>query len=379
MKPQASGGGHFANIVPEDELPIQNWMATRERIFVSYLRKCKTEVLVFDVQGRRVGGLPIEEFETIRFVGASGRGDEVFFERESFTSPVQIDRYLSGTGEVRPWARKKVPFEGSDFVWRRTSFPARDGTTVPMYIVGRGDLVDCASQPLIMTSYGGFGVSQTPQFSAFVASLLERGCLFALPNIRGGSELGVEWHHAARRRRHQVAIDDFLSAAEWLIATGRTSPEQLGIFGGSHAGLLVAAAMTQRPEMFRVVICIAPLIDMVRYHLFDNARSWKDELGTAEDAGDFAALYGYSPYHNVVRGARYPAVLLVSGDRDQNCNPLHARKMAARLQAASASGLPVLLDYNPHRGHAPVLPLSDRVESLTDRIAFVCEQLNLAL
>jgi len=218
-----------------------------------------------------------------------------------------------------------------------------------------------------------------PQFSVFVAFLMERGCLFALPRIRGGSEFGTAWHHAARGRKRQTAYDDFLAAAEWLISTGRTSAERLAIFGGSNSGLLVGAALTQRPELFRAAVCIAPLLDMLRYHLFDNAHVWRDEFGTAADQDDFAALVRYSPYHNVREGIAYPAALFVSGDADQNCNPLHARKIAARLQAANSSDRPILLDYNPARGHSPVLPLSDRVEALTDRMAFLCEQLGLAV
>ena len=181
------------------------------------------------------------------------------------------------------------------------------------------------------------------------------------------------------RRNRQTAYDDFLAAAEWLIASGRTRRDKLAIFGGSNSGLLVGAALTQRPDLFRAVVCIAPLLDMLRYHLFDNARAWCDEFGTAEDRDDFAALVRYSPYHRVQDQDRYPATLLVSGDRDQTCNAMHARKMAARLQAANSSQNPILLDYSCFRGHAPVLPLSDRIEALTDRMAFLCHQLEVAV
>jgi prolyl oligopeptidase len=217
----------------------------------------------------------------------------------------------------------------------------------------------------------------TPQFSVFVTFLLERGCLFAVPNIRGGSEFGTAWHTAAVRRNRQTAYDDFLSAAEWLINTGRTSSGKLAIFGGSNSGLLAATAMTQRPELFRAVVCMVPMLDMLRYHLFDNAHFWRDEYGTAEDAEDFTALVKYSPYHGVREGALYPATMIVSGDADRNCNPLHARKMTARLQASNASENPIVLDYGKFRGHSPVLPLSERIEALTSRLAFVCEQLGL--
>ncbi len=218
----------------------------------------------------------------------------------------------------------------------------------------------------------------TSQFSFLVAFLIERGCLFALPQIRGGSEFGSAWHEAAKRRRRQTAYDDFLSGAEWLIKTGRTTPDKLAIFGGSNSGLLVGAAMTQRPDLFCAVLCMVPILDMIRYHLFDNANVWREEFGTAEDPADFAVLSQYSPYHNVRPGVAYPATMIVSGDADQNCNPLHARKMTARLQAATLSDRPIILDYNPFRGHSPVLPLSERIEALTDRLAFLCDQLQLS-
>jgi len=176
-----------------------------------------------------------------------------------------------------------------------------------------------------------------------------------------------------------VAIDDFIAAVEWLIETGRTEPHKLAIFGGSNSGLLVGAAMTRRPDLFRAVVCMVPMLDMLRYHFFDNAHVWKGEFGTAEDPEDFVALLSYSPYHQVQDGTAYPATMLVSGDSDQNCNSLHARKMTARLQAANVSGHPILLDYSCYRGHSPVLPLSQRIEALTDRMAFLCDQLQLTV
>ena len=228
-----------------------------------------------------------------------------------------------------------------------------------------------------MTSYGGFGTSMTPQFSVFASFLMERGCLFALPNIRGGAEFGAAWHEAGKRQKRANAYDDFISAAEWLVQEERTTPNRLAIFGGSNSGLLVAVAMTKRPELFRAVLCMVPLLDMIRYHLFDSADVWREEYGTADQADDFRALYAYSPYHNVRDDTTYPATMIVSGDADRHCNSLHARKMTARLQMANASDNPVILAYNKFRGHSPVLPLSERIEGLVDRIAFICEQLQV--
>jgi prolyl oligopeptidase len=208
---------------------------------------------------------------------------------------------------------------------------------------------------------------------------MERGCLFAVANLRGGGEFGEAWHFAAKRQRRQVAIDDFLSAAEWLINGGSSAPKKLAIGGGSNAGLLVAAALTQRPALFRAVICLGPLLDMLRYHRFDLADRWIDEYGSADNETDFNALKSYSPYHRVKGGTRYPAVLFISGDSDTRCNPMHVRKMVATLQAATTSANPILLDYRPSWGHTPVQPLTARIEALTDRLAFLSQALDLVI
>jgi prolyl oligopeptidase len=367
----------FVDVIPATDVPIQNLAVTESRIFVSYTREIKTQIAVFDLFGKPLGELPIDKWDTVRLAGSALDEDEMFFEQESFTKPIQIYRYSSRTGEAKLWAERKVPFNSQAFSHSQVWYTARDGTRIPMFLVGRRDVLESGQHPAIMTSYGGYGVSMTPQFSVFVAFLIEHECLFALPNIRGGSEFGIEWHNAAKRRNRQVAFNDFLSAAEWLIETGRTEPRGLAIFGGSNSGLLVGAAMTQRPDLFRAVVCMVPMLDMLRYHLFDDAHVWKDEFGTAEDPDDFAALLSYSPYHRVQEGMSYPATMIVSGDADQICNSLHARKMTARLQAANMSQYPMFLDYSRHRGHLPVLPLSERIEGLTDRLAFLCNQLAL--
>jgi prolyl oligopeptidase len=369
----------FVDVIPTTDVPIQDLAVTESRIFVSYTRGIKTQIAVFDLFGKALDDLPIAKLDTVRFASGSLAADEMFFERESFTRPIQLYRYSSRIGEAKLWAERKVPFSSQGFSHSQVWFPARDGTSIPMFLVGRREFLESGRHPAIMTSYGGYGVAMTPQFSVFVAFLIERGCLFALPNIRGGSEFGVEWHDAAKRRNRQVAFDDFIRAAEWLIETGRAEPQRLAIFGGSNSGLLVGAAMTQRPDLFRAVVCMVPMLDMLRYHLFDNAHVWKEEFGTADDPRDFAALLGYSPYYRVQESTPYPATMIVSGDADQNCNPLHARKMTARLQAANASDHPILLDYSRHRGHSPVLPLSVRIDALTDRMAFLCDQLELAV
>ncbi|HEV2615165.1 MAG TPA: prolyl oligopeptidase family serine peptidase [Candidatus Acidoferrales bacterium] len=367
----------WVDLVPETEARIHEWAVAGERIFVSYIRQTAAQVQIFDFTGKKTGEVPVRDGETIRLRGAPSEGDELIVETESFTEPISIFRHSADTGRRTLWSRKRIPFDSGNYEHAQVWYSSKDGTRVPMFLLGRRDVLARGRHPTILTAYGGYGISMTPQFSVFVAFLIERGCLFALPNIRGGSEFGAAWHQAAKRRNRQNAYDDFLGAAEWLIRTERTAPGKLAIFGGSNSGLLVGVAMTQRPDLFRAVVCIAPMLDMLRYHRFDNAHVWREEFGTAEDPDDFLALSGYSPYHHVREGAAYPATMIVSGDADRNCNALHARKMTARLQAANASEHPILLAYSPFRGHSPVLPLSERIESLTDRMAFLCDQLGL--
>jgi prolyl oligopeptidase len=372
-----SGEHEWIDIVPESDAPISNWLVAGDSMFISYLKEMTHRVFLFDRAGKKMAEMPIRSDETLRMIGGSLDSDELLLETESFSEPIGIFRYSARSNERTPWAKRSIPFDSTDYAWSQISFISKDDTRIPMYLVGRSDVLKGSGNPTIMTSYGGYGVSMTPQFSVFVTFLMERGCLFALPNIRGGSEFGVEWHKAAKRRNRQTAYDDFLCAAEWLLKTGRTAPGKLAIFGGSNAGLLVGAALTQKPHLFGAVVCMVPMLDMLRYHLFDGAHVWKDEFGTAEDAHDFAALAKYSPYHRVQDGMAYPATMIISGDSDRNCNSLHARKMTARLQAANISDNPTFLDYSRFRGHSPVLPLGERIEALTDRMAFLCDQLQL--
>jgi prolyl oligopeptidase len=377
LRLRPEGEPEWVDLVPESDSRIQQWVVAGDSLLVSCIRGTTQRISVFDLDGNKTGELPLRRGETVSFIGASPENDELFLESESFTEPIAIDRYSPREGKRIPWAKRTIPFDSASYDHIEVRYASKDGTEIPMFLVGRRDVLKRSGNPTIMTSYGGYGVSVTPQFSIFVAFLMERGCLFALPNIRGGSEFGVAWHNAARRRNRQTAYDDFLCAAEWLLKTGRTAPGKLGIFGGSNSGLLVGAALTQRPDLFGAVVCMVPMLDMLRYHLFDNAHVWKEEFGTVEDPDDFAALAKYSPYHQVRNGVAYPATMIVSGDADRNCNPLHARKMTARLQAANASEHPIFLDYSKFRGHSPVLPLSERIKALTNRMAFLCDQFQL--
>lgn len=366
--------------VPEQESRIRQWIGAGNRIVVSYVRGSETRVSIYNLDGQKAAEWPIRHSgRTVRLIAGAPDRDEMMIETESFLHPPATLRCSLGSNDFTLWAKRNVPFDPKLYAHAEVRYTSKDGTQVPMSLVGLRDVLKGGSHPAIMTAYGAYGVPTTPQFSIFAAFLMERGCLFALPNIRGGSEFGAAWHQAAKGRGRQTSFDDFLCAAEWLIATGRTVPGRLAIFGGSNSGLLVGVAATQRPDLFRAVICMVPILDMLRFHLFDNAQASRSEFGTAEDPLDFDCLARYSPYHQVRDGAAYPATLIVSGDQDRNCDPLHARKMTARLQQANASDRPIILDYNSFRGHSPVLPLTDRVEALTDRMAFLCDQLELSV
>ena len=369
----------WTDVIPERPERIDRCFVVGNRLVVSYSQDFVSRADIYDFRGNKTGEVAMDPSETTRIAGGSRANDELYLEVESFVEPVSVYRQSLATSQRCLWSKRNIPFDATNFCHSQTSFASKDGTQIPMFLMGRRDVMAGGSHPTIMTAYGGFGISMTPQFSVFVAFLVEQGCLFALPNIRGGSEFGPAWHLAAKGRNRQNAFDDFLAAADWLIDTQHTPPDKLAVFGGSTSGLLVGAALTQRPELFRAVVCMVPLLDMLRYHLFDNARFSRDEYGIADDPDDFAALSAYSPYHRVQDAIPYPAVMLVSGDADGKCNSLHARKMTARLQAASSSTRPVILDYSTHRGHAPVLPLTQRIEALTDRMAFLSHELGLPI
>jgi len=249
-----------------------------------------------------------------------------------------------------------------------------------MFLVHRRGLERNGDNPLILTGYGGFNLSLTPSYLGTFLAWIERGGVVAIPNLRGGGEYGEDWHRAGMLQNKQNVFDDFIAAAEWLISEHYTRPERLSINGGSNGGLLVGAALTQRPELFRAVVCAVPLLDMVRYHLFRIAKLWIPEYGSAEDRKAFTWLYAYSPYHQVVPGTCYPATLLKTGEEDSRVDPMHARKMAALLQWATSCGdeQPILLRAETKAGHGAGKPLSKRVAEAADDLGFIGWQLGVA-
>lgn len=365
-------------IVPEWNAQMGSIRLAEDRLYVSYQVDCTTIIHSRSWTGELLGVLPAQpegQFGLLQSYTESG--DVLFFSHESFSEPPSIFEYSAATNSFLPWDKRENAKGGHRYHIQRVSYPSKDGTPIPMWLVALDPFKSNACQPAILTGYGGFGASMMPRFSVLVTVMLEIGCVFALPNLRGGSEFGREWHEAARRHKRQVAFDDFIASAEWLCGQGITQPERLAIFGGSNSGLLVAAAMTQKPHLFRAVLCIAPILDMLRYEQFGDARKWREEYGTVADAGDFHSLHAYSPYHHISEDVNYPPTLFVSGDKDTQCDPAHVRKMAGRLQDRSVQTNPILVDHSAERGHTPALPLSIRIDALTRRVAFLCHELGI--
>jgi prolyl oligopeptidase len=376
----ATSGLPLRVIVPEWEVPIKRFIYVQDRLYISYLVDTETVVRIWTFKGDYLGTLPLQEGCTWHLLPTYTEDtNEFFLHCESFNKPPMLCHCESQTNEIVTWSQRHSPLSAISATSCKLTYPSKDNTEITMSLVGLCDPADPKDRPIIMTAYGGFGVTLTPQFSVFVSVMLELGFVFALPEIRGGGEHGKSWHEAARGRKRQVAFDDFIAGAEWLCESGFTSPEKLAVFGGSNSGTLVGAAITQRPDLFRAALCIAPLLDMIRYHLFDRAARWAGEYGIADDPQDFQALLSYSPYHHISEHINYPAVLFVAGDRDTRCNPAHARKMAARLAERPAQGHTILLHHSVERGHTPTMPLSDRVDALTYRIAFLCRELDIPL
>jgi prolyl oligopeptidase len=367
----------WRDVVPESQQRIQQFAVAGEQIFVTRTDRFSTRVERFDLTGGQKKDLLSSAHATVDLLNPTYLGTDLFYRYTSMTDPSVL--YCHDTHEEKEsiWDKTKVPFDPSLFTVEEVVYPSKDGTLVPLLLATRKDLIHSGPLPTFLTGYGGFGSCVTPRFTAFATFLIEQGFLFAVPALRGGSELGEQWHVAGKRENHQNSFDDFIAAAEWLLSQGRSARGRIAIGGGSNAGLLVGAAITQRPDLFRATICLGPLLDMTRYHLFDFAAGWADEYGSPGDERDFHSLLGYSPYHRVQDGADYPAVLLISGDADTRCNPMHARKMTARLQAANRSEYPILLDYKPNWGHTPVQPLSTKIEAVADRLAFLCHELGV--
>ena len=370
---------HWREIVPETNRRIQQFAVAGDLIFISRVDRFSVCLETFNLGGTRQSSVGIPSHGTIDLLNQTTDSEKLFYSHSSVSCPPIIGCYDPHLDLALTWEEPDCSINRTQIAVEEAVYPSKDGTLIPLFLAARKDLLHSGDLPTFLTGYGGFGSCVTPRFTALATILIELGLLFAVPALRGGSELGEQWHLAGRRNHRQTSFDDFIAAAEWLAATGRSARNRIAIGGGSNAGLLVGAVITQRPDLFRTAVCLGPLLDMTRYHLFDFAAEWADEYGIADDEHDFQSLISYSPYHNVTPGVKYPSTLFISGDSDTRCNPMHARKMTARLQAACTSGRPILLDYKPTWGHSPVQSHSTKIDALTDRLAFICEELGVHL
>ncbi|MEE8412041.1 MAG: prolyl oligopeptidase family serine peptidase [Acidobacteriota bacterium] len=370
---------NWREVIAESDLPLRNVGLTGNMFVASYLRDAVSYVRMFRTDGTHV--------RDVEFPGIGGGGGfggkrsevETFYTYSSFNRPPTIYRYDMLTGESELWRQAKVAFDPEAYEVKQIFYTSKDGTRVPMFIAHKKGLELDGRRPTLLYGYGGFNISLTPRFSVTRLSWMEMGGVFAMANLRGGGEYGKKWHDQGKKTHKQNVFDDFISAAEWLIANDYTNPDKLAVQGGSNGGLLVGAVMTQRPELFAAALPAVGVMDMLRFHKFTSGRYWVDDYGSADDAEEFKVLYAYSPYHNIKPGTRYPATLVTTADTDDRVVPGHSFKFAAALQKAHKGDEPVMIRIETRAGHGGGKPTALRIEEAADQWAFLAENLAMEL
>jgi len=370
----------WREVIPESDAVMEGFTLCGGKVLVHYTRNAVSLVKAFDADGHPAGEINFPTLGSVSGVIGRWTSKQAFFAFSSYFVPPSIYSYDVASGRQEVWARHMVPVQPDWFEVKQVWYESKDKTRVPMFLAYKKGLKRDGHNPVLLTGYGGFNISETPTFSPRAVAWAESGGVFAVANLRGGGEFGEKWHRAGMRADKQNVFDDFISAAEWLVANNYTNPSKLAIMGGSNGGLLVGAALTQRPDLFRAVLCLFPLLDMLRYQKFLVAQWWVPEYGSADDVEQFKYLEAYSPYQHVVKGTKYPAVLFVTGDGDTRVAPLHARKMTALLQSATGSDpseRPVLLKYDTKAGHSQGMPINRQVEDTTDELGFLFWQVGM--
>ncbi len=360
----------WKTIVPEASAVIDDWSIVGNKIYVKRLKDVKTETSVYTLDGNPDGHIDFDTMGSASIVSGRAFDHYGFFSFESFIRPWTIYRLDTKTGKREIFFQPKIPFDASQYELKQVFFKSKDGTQIPIFIAGKKGLKQDGTERLLMIGYGGFQVSMTPTWNHSYAWWLQQGGWLAVPNLRGGGEYGELWHQQGMFEHKQNVFDDWFAAAEYLIDQRYTSPEHFAIHGRSNGGLLMGAAITQRPDLFSAVWCGYPLLDMLRYQKFMLGRYWTTEFGSSDNEKQFRYLVKYSPYQNVRRGTAYPAVIFFSNDHDTSHDALHARKMAALLQATSSSGRPILLHYNVSDSHSAA-GLDQWIRDDADELAFL--------
>ena len=367
----------WKEIIPQTGGVLKDAELWGGKIFAQYEQNASSQLKVFDLEGKNVRDLALPGIGSVFGSGGKWDHDEIFYEFESFTVAPSIYRYDVEHGTSSLWAKVDAPaIDSSAYEVSQEWYHSKDGTRVPMFLVHKKGLKKDGSNPTLLTGYGGFDISLTPSFESGIYLWLEHGGIYAVANLRGGAEFGEDWHRAGMLDKKQNVFDDMIAAAEFLISEKYTDSNHLAISGASNGGLLMGAMITQRPELFRAVVCRVPLLDMLHYQNFQIARLWVSEYGSAEKPEQFKWLYAYSPYHHVKAGVEYPAVLFMTADSDSRVDPMHAKKMTALMQGAG-SKRPVLLRVESKAGHGVGTPVGKRIEELTDVWAFLWWQLGV--
>jgi prolyl oligopeptidase len=373
---------HWKEIIPQTDAVLQGVGVWGGKLFAQYEQNATSQLKIFDIDGTKLKDLLLPALGTV--FGSDGKWDrdEVFYGFLSFTVPPAVYRYDLKTGVTSQWAKVDAPsIDPSAYEVNQEWFHSKDGTKVPMFIVNKKGLKKDGHNPTLLTGYGGFNISMTPSFSRTAYLWMEHGGVYAVANLRGGAEFGEDWHRAGMLGSKQNVFDDMIAAAEHLIAEKYTDKDHLAISGGSNGGLLMGAMITQRPDLFRAVVCQVPLLDMLRYQNFQIAKLWIPEYGSSDNPEQFKWLYAYSPYHHVKAGTEYPAVLFMTADTDTRVDPMHAKKMAAEMQAEAKNGSsktrPILLRIESKAGHGAGKPVTKQIEEFTDVYSFLFWELGV--
>jgi len=372
----APARSNWRELIPQSDAILQGAAIVNGLLLAQYEQNASSQLKLFDIEGDGLGAVQLPQIGTVGGIGGKWNRKEVFFKFSSFTMPdavYQIDLASRGTSL---WSKVDAAgVDPSQYEVKQLWFNSKDGTRIPMFVFHKKGLKLDGKNPTQLTGYGGFNVSLTPEFRGERFAWLEHGGVFAVANLRGGAEFGEDWHRTGMLDKKQNVFDDFIAAAEFLISEKYTDKEHLAIRGGSNGGLLMGAALTQRPDLFRAVVCQVPLLDMLRYQNFQIAKLWIPEYGSSEDPRQFDWLYAYSPYHHVKEGAEYPAILFMTADTDTRVDPMHAKKMAALMQAEAANGKskerPILLRIDTKAGHGAGKPIAKQIDDLVDIYSFL--------
>lgn len=369
---------NWREVIPQADETLHAATLVGERFFANYLKDAHTQVKLYDLAGNSAGEVSFPGLGTVTGFRGKRTDRETFYSFASYTTPPTIYRYDVPGAKSTLYRAPKLAFKPDDYTTEQVFYPSKDGTKVPMFISYRKGFKKDGQSPAYLFGYGGFNISLTPAFSVSNLVWMERGGVFAVPNLRGGGEYGEDWHKAGTKASKQNVFDDFIAAAEWLVADKYTSSSKLAIGGGSNGGLLVGACLTQRPDLYGAALPAVGVLDMLRFHKFTIGHAWVDDYGSSDSPDDFKFLYKYSPLHAIRSGTCYPPTMITTADHDDRVVPAHSFKFAAALQAAQGCDKPILIRIETKAGHGAGKPTSKIIEEAADRWAFLVKVLGIS-